>query len=227
MKKPNTTNKHFLALSLILSSLFIANNASATQAIFAIASSKGITAPSCTSCHTNMNGSKANLKTNYQAAYNLDKANLTKLKNLIMGCANGQIYSLAGFSCLVPATVSGSVGSATSGASATDVYAVTCGAGTSKFYVAVKDAAPAKAPVVSVQAVKGYLATPLSSDATDGDVNYSPAANVAGSAGVFNLQVNKQLSSVVGAEAYTAEFVCVSAAGAKTTTSAAVIKQQQ
>lgn len=226
MTKSIDSNKCFFALLFVLLSQFAATNASATAQIMGVASNKGIKVTSCVSCHTSNNGSKSNLKPNYLTAYKLDQAGLTRLKNLINGCSATQMATPT-FQCVVPRTVSGAVGITTTGVRRTDVYAVTCGAGTSNLSVAVKDLAPVKAPTVSIQAVKSAAASTLSTDSKDGDAIFSPTVKLAKGAGVYNMQINKSASSVIGAELYTAKFVCLSAAGAKTATSAAVIKQNQ
>ena len=129
----------------------------------------------------------------------------------------------AGYSTLASAhSQSGSLGASASGA--TDVYAVTCGAGTAKLFLQVKDLAPVVAPKVSIQATKGAASSTLSTDAVDGDAVYSPGVTVAGTPGVFTLKVNK--SAVAGAETYVAQFHCQTSAGAHTDTTWAMTQNQ-
>lgn len=181
-------------------------DASATSGIFASAKAKGIKVTSCQSCHTGAAGSesKGNLKPGYLAAYNLDKTGLTRLKLLINGATT------------IPFAVNGSVGLVTSGIAKSDVYAVTCAAGTARLYVHVLDLAPVKAPLVSIQATKGAVSTALSTDARDGDAVFSPLVGLAGGAGVYTVKVNKSASAVVGAETYQARLYCRNAANTPT-----------
>lgn len=124
------------------------------------------------------------------------------------------------------ATLSGTVGLATSGAAKTDVYTVTCATGTSDLAVSVIDLPAVKAPLVSIQVTKGVPSTGLSTDAKDGDANYSPLVKLAKGAGVYTMKVNKSASSVIGAEAYKAQFSCRNAKGVMTGTKW-LIKQNQ
>lgn len=120
----------------------------------------------------------------------------------------------AGYAGLVSAHVqSGAVGIATSGVARTDVYTLACPTGTAKLYIRVKDLAPVKAPLVSIQATKGTSSSALSTDAVDGDANYSPALTLSAGSGVYTFKVNKSASSVVGIETYTAEIHCQDSAG--------------
>jgi hypothetical protein len=106
-------------------------------------------------------------------------------------------------------TQSGALGDA---AGATDFYQVTClddGAGApASLSIQVQDAAPVAAPLVSVQ-VRRALALANSTDATDGDVGYSPLVAVNGGPGVYDVLVNK---TAAGAEAYTLQFHCTTGA---------------
>jgi hypothetical protein len=130
-------------------------------------------------------------------------------------------------------TVDGTLGSDSSDAARTDVYRVTCADGSASLSVSVKDLAPVKAPLISIQASKGDYSSALSTDTVDGDSNYSPLVSLAKGAGSYTVKVNKSAlksacssdeddgdsnctTSVVGSEAYTAQFSCQNSAGVKT-----------
>ena len=228
-----TFYKPFTLLCLVAASQFITSNASATAQIFSSAISKGIKVTSCQSCHSGSPGQedKGNLKTNYLNAYKLDQSGLSRLKNLINGCPAGQVLNQTTFLCTTsvpakPKTVSGAVGSSTSGAAKTDIYAVSCAAGSSSLAVSVSDMPPVKAPIVSIQATKGFSTSALSQDNKDGDGIFSPEVKLAGGSGVYNMRVNKGASTVTGAETYTAKFACRNSAGVQTGTTW-TIKQNQ
>jgi hypothetical protein len=116
-------------------------------------------------------------------------------------------------------SVSGSLGKTTTGAAATDVYLINCynddeGAGNpNKIFMRVKDNAPKLASTVSVQVIKGGLATVPSIDPVDGDAGYSPAISLTRGAGEYTVIVNKSALAVKGLENYTLEFHCQSASG--------------
>lgn len=142
----------------------------------------------------------------------------TKMKNSKI-IITATLLLAAGYTGLVSAhTVSGTVGSASNGNAATDVYQVTCsdagdGSGVpDNLYLHVKDQAPVLAPLVSTQANKGTATTGLSTDSIDGDAVYSPAVTLkptAGSgSGVYTVKVNKSASTVKGLEIYTLETHC-------------------
>jgi hypothetical protein len=234
MYKANVFKRFIPALLLMLASLGMMTDASATTQIYASAKGKGIKVTSCQSCHTGASGSesKGNLKPGYQAAYNLDKVGLTRLKNKINGCPVGQALNQTTFLCVPAITKAGTVGLAGSGLAKTDVYAVTCGTGTAALWVSVKDLAPVKLPLVSIQAKKGAVSSPLSTDAgVDGNALYSPLVKVAGVAGAFTVNVNKSaytgtLAAHKGAESYTALFSCRKADGTQVGTTP-VLKQNQ
>ncbi|NOU20661.1 MAG: hypothetical protein HOO93_02540 [Methyloglobulus sp.] len=124
------------------------------------------------------------------------------------------------------ATLSGTVGLATSGAAKTDVYTVTCATGTSDLAVSVIDLPAVKAPLVSIQVTKGVPSTGLSTDTVDGDTKYSALVKLAKGAGIYTMKINKSASSVIGAEAYKAQFSCRNAKGVMTGTKW-LIKQNQ
>jgi hypothetical protein len=116
-------------------------------------------------------------------------------------------------------TQTGSLGKKTTGAAATDVYSASCfdddgGAGVpSKIYVHIKDNAPKLTPAISVQVIKGGLATTPSIDAIDGDATYGPAVSLAKGPGDYTILVNKSASTVKGTDSYSLEFHCQSANG--------------
>jgi hypothetical protein len=121
---------------------------------------------------------------------------------------------------------SGAVGLATSGVARTDVYAVTCAAGTQNLSVSVMDLPPIKAALVSIQATKGTASSALSTDTVDGNAYHSPLVRLAGGAGVYMVKVNKATSAVIGVETYKAQFSCQNAKGIPTGTKS-LIKQNQ
>lgn len=89
-----------------------------------------------------------------------------------------------------------------------DYYQVTCfddgGGAPASLATQVRDAAPAAAPLVSVQTQKGFQAT-NSTDAVDADAGSSPLVWVNGGAGVYDVFVDK---SGTGSENYTLTFQC-------------------
>jgi hypothetical protein len=104
-------------------------------------------------------------------------------------------------------------GSLAAAASAANYYQVTCsddGAGApASLAVAVRDVAPAAAPLVSVQIQKGSAAR-NATDAVDGDPGFSPTVFVDGGAGVYDVFVDK---SDAGAEDFVLAFQCTTGAG--------------
>jgi len=98
-------------------------------------------------------------------------------------------------------------------ASAAAYYQVTCsndGRGApASLTVAVQDAAPVAAPLVSVQVQKGNAAR-NATDASDGDAGFSPAAFVNGGAGAYDVFVDK---TAAGAESFVLSFQCTTGAG--------------
>jgi hypothetical protein len=113
---------------------------------------------------------------------------------------------------------SGTVGLENSGAAKTDVYAVICAAGTSRLSVSVRDLAPVKAPLISIQASKDASSSALTTDTVDGDAVDSPSAQLAKGPGIYTVQVNKSASSRKGSETYVAQINCQNAAGIQTGT---------
>ena len=219
-------NKFFPALSLVLLSQFAVTDAGANQGIWDKAKNNGAIITSCQTCHTTTPALKPNILAAYKLGY-------SQLKNLINGCPSGQTLNMTTFICATtavqPKTVSGSVGSTANGNPATDIYAVTCPAGTTSLSASVKDNAPVNTALVSIQVSKPstFTSSPLSTDAADGDAKYSPAAVLAGGIGPYIVQVNKQLSSAIGTELYTAQFACLNSAKAVLATPAPASKQQQ
>jgi hypothetical protein len=246
MHKINLLNSFMSAVFLILMSLGMVTDASATAQIFALASSKGITVTAgCQACHTGMAGneSKGNLKAGYQAAYNADKVNLAALKTLINGptpvpvpvpvpvpaptpvpSACNLPNQMIGGVCVLPVT--GAVGKATSGKPRTDTYKVTCAKGTKYLSVSVKDLLPVNPSKISIQGSKSSSSSPLSTDKSDGDDTYSRSVKLAKGTGVYLVKVNKSKSSTPGAEAYDAQVYCKGVKGVDTGTKV-VIRQNQ
>ena len=137
---------------------------------------------------------------------------------------------------------SGTLGSAASGAVATDIYSVDCsddGSGApAKLFAQVKDAAPVLAPTVSIQLTKTLGvktdSTAIDTDSIDGDALYStgvtltPTVLAGGGLGTYKLIVTKSQSApiVKGIEIYDVQFHCQTASGAHTGTTW-VMKQNQ
>ncbi len=233
VRNPTMSKGVISSLFLMLSSVGMVTDASATNKIFTDSIIKGIKVTSCQSCHTGSAGreSKANLKLYDQASYKLDKVGLTRLKSVINGCAFGQALNKTNFLCQAPITKPGAVGLAGSGAAKTDVYSVTCGAGTASLTVAVLDMAPIKAPLISIQATKLAAASALSTDGKDGETLYSPLATFIKGAGVYSVKINKSayvgtVAANKGAETYTALFSCRNAVGTQTVTTPVLTQNQ-
>jgi hypothetical protein len=89
-----------------------------------------------------------------------------------------------------------------------DYYQVTCfddgGGAPAALVTQVLDAAPAAAPLVSVQVQKGFQAT-SSTDAVDGDAGSSPLVWVNGGSGAYDVFVDK---TGAGVEYYTLTYRC-------------------
>ncbi len=120
----------------------------------------------------------------------------------------------AGYSALASAhTQFGVLGKTTSGASATDVYQLSCPVGTAKLYLRIADSAPVLPSLVSIQATKNSKSSTLSVDGGDGDAFYSSAVTLTKGAGTYLITLNKNLSSTKGQEQYSAEFHCLDAGG--------------
>lgn len=120
----------------------------------------------------------------------------------------------AGYSALASAHEQfGTLGSTTSGRAATDVYQLSCPAGTAKLYLHIKDIGLNLPALVSIQATKNSKASTLSVDGGDGDAFYSSAVTLTRGAGTYLIAINKNLSSTNGVETYSAEFHCQDAGG--------------
>jgi hypothetical protein len=116
-------------------------------------------------------------------------------------------------------TVAQLLGKPTSGATATDLWAVTCTKGPEKpgapivtptrLVFQVRDEAPVRPAVISIQAIKGTLKSPVYTDAKDGDAVYGPAsfASLYGGAGTYVLKITKS-ASTAGTETYRPRFHC-------------------
>lgn len=118
-------------------------------------------------------------------------------------------------------------GALRSPAQATDLYQMTCfaedgGPATEHLRMRVRDNAPRKKPLVSVQVHKGLIAT-NSTDAADRNVKYSRWVRNHGGDGVYHVFVDK---SSAGAETYTLEFHCVSSTGIHTGTETVQLQNQ-
>jgi hypothetical protein len=226
MTKSNLKTNLFLRFFVSALILIIALPASARPDIFERAKSKGIRVTGCTSCHRSPSGGRETLKPNYLKAYNLDQSGLSRLKNLINGCAKNLLFNSVNFVCDVPVTVSGVLGSRTKGAAASDVYRVTCGPGSDNLTASVTDNKPINPSKVAIKLVKGSLASVLSMDAVDGDAIPSPVVKLTGKNGNYLLTISKTLSTTLGQELYTANFLCRSVAGGKTATGSTMTKNQ-
>ncbi len=220
------SRRYIPVLTTLFSLLFMISTASALPEIMSFAESKGIRVTSCLTCHTSPFGGIETLRPNYLKAYEKDPIELSLLKNLINGCPTGQAINTSTLLCEKLNTVSGTLGLTTSGAAKSDVYAVTCGQGTAYLSVSVRDDAPLKPALVTIQAVKNAAVSGLSIDVTDGDTVYSSTEKLNGGAGVYWMVINKSASSTAGVEGYKAKFSCRNTAGAQTATTW-VSKQNQ
>lgn len=122
-------------------------------------------------------------------------------------------------------SLSGALGSAPR---ATDLYQVTCftegdGPATDRLRARVRDNAPVKKPLVSVQIYKGSVATNTTDSKKDGDNKYSPWASNNGGSGVYYVMVDK---SAKGAERYTLEYHCETNSGSHTGTATSTLQNQ-
>lgn len=126
-------------------------------------------------------------------------------------------------------TVTGFLGTATSSASATDVYSVDCGPTAKKVYLQVTDKAPRNVSSVSVLAVKGKNASRLLTDANEVDLLPSLGLTFlpANGAGGYTLLVIKSQSTTKGVEGYSATMHCLDATGKHTDTTEPVLVQNQ
>jgi hypothetical protein len=226
MTKSDLKTNLFFRLFVSAVILSITFPASARPDIFERAQSTGIRVTGCLSCHRSPSGGRETLKPNYFKAYNLDQTGLSRLKNLINGCAKNLLFNSVNFVCDTPATVSGALGSNTKGAAASDIYRVTCGPGTDNLVASVTDNKPLNPSKLSVKLEKGSLASALSMDAADGDAVSSPEVNLAGKNGNYLMTINKTRSNTKGQELYTVNFLCRNVAGGKTATGSKMTKNQ-
>ncbi|MEQ1545214.1 hypothetical protein [Methyloglobulus sp.] len=117
-------------------------------------------------------------------------------------------------------TVVQALGKTTTGAAATDIWKITCTKGPDKkggpivtptrLTFHVMDLAPVHPAVISVQAFKGTLKSPVYKDPKDGDKVYGPAgfASLKGGQGDYYLKITKSASTVKGVEKYIPQFHC-------------------
>ena len=128
------------------------------------------------------------------------------------------LASAVGYTGVVSAhSVSGTLGKSDSGAAATDVYQVDCGALAAKVALQVNDQAPTNPSLVSVLAVKGKSASQLITDPTENgvatpEVTFAPAIGK----GIYTLIVTKSPSTKKGVEKYKATIHCNLANGEHT-----------
>ena len=131
--------------------------------------------------------------------------------------------SMLASSHLLAATLSGALGDSSA---ATDYYRITCStnaAGASDMLsVALLDVAPKASPLISVQVIKA-MSGQNTTDAIDGDALFSPAINVKGGNGVYDVRVNK---TAKGAELYKLKYQCKSSGGKATGTAIATAQNQ-
>lgn len=124
-------------------------------------------------------------------------------------------------------SITQTLGSNKSGRAATDVYIVSCASGTDHIYFQVNDELPVHPASISIQAYKDSFATPLSTDAKDGDALGSPGYTFKQGAGDYILLVDKSVSPKKGIEIYSAEVHCEDAAGGHTDESEPYMTQNQ
>ena len=131
----------------------------------------------------------------------------------------------------------GSLGNSRSGSVATDIYEMTCfddGAGEpTKLMFQVIDKPPAKAPTLSIQAVKMDTGerSSISTDPKDGDKNYSPLVSFAptgGGSGAYLVTVTKSQTApiVKGIELYQIQYHCYTATNNHTGTERIMTQNQ-
>jgi hypothetical protein len=173
--------------------------------------------------------------------YQYEEIEMKKSQKII----TASLLIAAGYASVVSAhNQSGSVGTAASGAAATDVYQVTCsndGSGApAQLFAQVADLAPVLATLVSVQIVHPLdgLSTVLSEDPVDGDTatvsttgasttGWSPGVTLKGGAAanaqIYLINVNKQYTASTvaaqkGPELYNLQLHCQTATGVHTGT---------
>jgi hypothetical protein len=230
MNKASLIRNLGYAVSFLLASQFMASAAFATDSIYKATNKTtgtkikitGVT--SCQSCHSSSAGneSKTNLYPGYRNAWLLDQASYTRLKNAIVGCPAGQFVdpSLPLYLCTPMATQPGALGTALTGAAATDTYTATCPTGTSYLGFAVLDNATPLLPLakIGIQAIKGTATTALIPDVKDGDGIFSAWTKLTAGAGVYTVKINKSLATTKGIDNYNALISCRTSAGAKLAT---------
>jgi hypothetical protein len=113
-----------------------------------------------------------------------------------------------------------SIGINKSGAVATDIWAITCTKGPEKngapivtptrLAFHVKDIYPLLSAVISIQAFKGTLKSPVYIDPKDNDTLYGPSgfASLYGGAGTYVLKITKSASTEKKVESYIPQFHC-------------------
>jgi hypothetical protein len=103
-------------------------------------------------------------------------------------------------------------------ANAVDYYQINCtddGTGPADhLVVAIMDAAPKKAPLLSVQVTKGKLAQ-NTTDSIDGDAAFSPEVSLQGGNGAYYVTIDK---TKAGPEVYTLDYHCITASNEHTGT---------
>jgi hypothetical protein len=116
---------------------------------------------------------------------------------------------------------SGAIGRKLSKAGGTDQYSITCfddGTGVpDHLYVHVRDLRPLNPAQISIQGkTPDGVASGISTDAKDGDGNFSPALILSGGVGPYIISITKTRSRMKGREVYLAEFHCQTAGTSET-----------
>lgn len=127
-------------------------------------------------------------------------------------CASASLVLAVGHTPIALAHVQG--GSLGPAAQATDLYTVTCSTPTFRLRTRVKDNT-AGSSLVQVQTRKGPIAT-NTTDPSGGNTAYSPVVYNNSGNGAYNVLVDK---TTTGANSYTLEYHCETAAGSHTGTS--------
>jgi len=145
----------------------------------------------------------------------------TTLNNIMIAASLAGTLSYAGAAYSL--TKDGTLGNA---ASATDSYKVTCSSNangaTDHINVSIRDQAPIKAPIISVQVLKALLAA-NATDQVDGNTAYSPIIGLKGGNGIYTVRVNK---TNTGSELYRLSYNCLSAANKSTGIAISIIQDQ-
>ena len=120
-----------------------------------------------------------------------------------------------------------SLGKKTTGKAATDVFWITClndGNGEPGYlYLRLKEKLPRdtkikKYPLLSIQAYKDTISSPLSTDPINADAGYAPALKVTGVAGIYQVYINKGLSTLKAISTYYVQYHCKTATNQHTGT---------